>query len=315
MTAADLALLAELAGPGVSAPAPGGDPAAVDALLRSPAVYGALFGGPDVDARLFASPYLVFTVLVHRVAAELERAAFVDEWLGPGRTVPVFDVAALREFLADGARRAFLAELLASFTKVASGSVWRRTPRGWRRRRYSDLDPVELAQAGALVPQRGRRLAGRPALQTRCRDRDEPAGHVARRGAEPTSASASARTSIAMDERELRRVDGIQHRRSMHIEGQWNQLHSSGLGRRSAGQPDRSARIPPPQRHGADHRHSGAQKNEIPWPASTHASTLIDQIPQLILACCPMRTPNVEMMLPLSAVTSAADAAAAALTT
>jgi hypothetical protein len=35
---------------------------------------------------------------------------------------------------------------------VASGSVWRRTPRGWRRRRYSDLDPVELAQLLEVVP-------------------------------------------------------------------------------------------------------------------------------------------------------------------
>jgi hypothetical protein len=144
LTAADLALLAELAGPGA--------PAQVEALLRHPAVYAGLFGGGDADTRLFASPYLAFTVLVHRVAADLEQAAFVDEWLGPGRTVPVFDVAALREFLADGGRRAFLAELLASYTKVASGSVWRRTPRGWRRRRYSDLDPIELAQLLEVVP-------------------------------------------------------------------------------------------------------------------------------------------------------------------
>jgi hypothetical protein len=152
LTAADLALLADVAGPGVSAEALGGDPALVDVALRSPEVHAALFGGSDVDARLFASPYLVFSVLVHRVAAELEQAAFVEEWLGPGRTVPVFDVAALREFLAEQARRAFLAELLASYTRVASGSVWRRTPRGWRRRRYSDLDPIELAQLLEVVP-------------------------------------------------------------------------------------------------------------------------------------------------------------------
>jgi len=152
LTAADLSLLAELAGPDVSARALAGDPGRVDALLRSPVVHEALFGGTEVDARLYASPFLVFSVLVHGVAAELERAAFVEEWLGPGRTVPVFDVAALREFLADQARRAFLAELLTSFTRVASGSVWRRTARGWRRRRYSDLDPVELAQLLEVVP-------------------------------------------------------------------------------------------------------------------------------------------------------------------
>jgi hypothetical protein len=165
LTAADLALLAELAGPDVSVPALAADPALVDALLGSAAVYAALFAGADVDARLFASPYLVFSVLVQRVAAELEQAAFVDEWLGPGRTVPVFDVASLREFLADPGRRAFLAELLTSYTRVASGTVWRRTPRGWRRRRYSDLDPVELAQLLEVVP-----ASQRPAICRRLGD-------------------------------------------------------------------------------------------------------------------------------------------------
>ena len=140
---ADLALLAALAE--VPPDELRADPGRVEALLRSTAVHRALLGGPELDPRLFASPYLVFSVLVHRVAAELEAAAFVEEWLGPGRTVPVFDVAALREFLGDAGRRSFLAELLASYARVASGSVWERTARGWRRRRYSDLDPVQLA--------------------------------------------------------------------------------------------------------------------------------------------------------------------------
>src|SRR5215472_16393096 len=100
LTAAEMALLAELAGGGVTAEALHGDSTAVAALLRGPAVYSALFGGGEVDARVFASPYLVFCVLVNRVAAELDRDAFVDEWVGPGRTIPVFDVASLREFLA-----------------------------------------------------------------------------------------------------------------------------------------------------------------------------------------------------------------------
>ncbi len=162
---ADLAVLVAASGGDVSLEALQADPARVEALLRSPAVHRALFGGPDLDPRVFASPYLVFSVLVSRVAVELEQAAFVEEWLGPGRTVPVFDVAALREFLGEAGRRAFLAELLASYTKVASGSVWQRTARGWRRRRYSDLDPVSLAQLLEVVP-----AAQRPAVCRRLGD-------------------------------------------------------------------------------------------------------------------------------------------------
>ena len=54
-------------------------------------------------------------------------------------------MAELRDFLAAPWRRLFLAELLASYTHVASGSVLVRTPRGFRRQRFSELDPVRLA--------------------------------------------------------------------------------------------------------------------------------------------------------------------------
>src|SRR5215467_16192634 len=130
------------------------DPAKLDELLRSPAVFEALFASAtERDPLLSASPFLAFSVLVNRVATDLEHAVFIEEWLGPTRTVPVFDVASLREFMARNSHRAFLAELLASYTHVASGSVWQRTARGWRRRRYSELDPVRLTQLLEVVPE------------------------------------------------------------------------------------------------------------------------------------------------------------------
>ena len=149
LTAADLELLR--AAGSEAAEQTNTDPAAgLEELLRSPAVYEALFRS-DSDPLMSASPFLVFSVLVNQVARDLEHAAFVEEWLGPARTVPVFDVASLREFLAEASHRVFLAELLASYTHVASGSVWQRTARGWRRRRYSELDPVRLAQLLEVV--------------------------------------------------------------------------------------------------------------------------------------------------------------------
>lgn len=150
LTRADLRLLA--AASGEPAGQLQGNPALVESVLASPAAYRTLFGESDRDPLLVASPFLVFSVLVGRVAGDLEQAAFVEEWLGPGRTVPVFDVASLRELLAAPGHRVFLAELLASYTRVSSGVVWQRTPRGWRRRRYSDLDPVRLAGLLELVP-------------------------------------------------------------------------------------------------------------------------------------------------------------------
>ena len=131
----DRALLAE--------PSPGRP---LTALLSSTEVERLVFGqGATFDPFHVASPFLTFAVAIHRVAERLAGAAYIDEWIGPRQRVPVFAVEPLREVLADPLRRFFFAELLASYTHVTSGSVWTATRRGWRRRRFSELDPVQLA--------------------------------------------------------------------------------------------------------------------------------------------------------------------------
>ena len=131
-------------------------PEDVDELLSSDALFDVVFGtdtAPSV-VHVGMTPFLVFGVLVNKVAKDLSETAFVPEWVGAGQRLPVFDVETLREFVADGVRRFFLIEFLASFTKIASGAVWVRTSRGYRRRRFSELDPVSLAEmVDALPPQ------------------------------------------------------------------------------------------------------------------------------------------------------------------
>jgi hypothetical protein len=118
----------------------------IEDLLGSPDVYQGVFGrGRDDDPLLHVSPFLVFAVAVQRAVKDLEAATYVPEWSGIGRRTPVFDVGRLRDFVADPWCRLFLAELLASFTHVASGSIVVTTRRGLRRRRFSELDPVLLA--------------------------------------------------------------------------------------------------------------------------------------------------------------------------
>lgn len=120
------------------------EPERIEALVESPAAFEQVFRA-DRDPLLLVSPALAFSILLAAARRDLRDVRFVREWLGPGRSVPVFDVEPLRDFLEDPLRRAFLAELLASYTHVTSGSVWRRTRRGWRRQRFSELDPVQLA--------------------------------------------------------------------------------------------------------------------------------------------------------------------------
>ena len=164
LTAADLRLLAVVADERPEALR--SDPDRLVALLGAPATEAAVLG-PALDDEPFlrASSFLTFAVAVHRSAACLEGVTSTLEWVGPRQRLPVFDVASLRDFLADPLRRLFLVELLASFTSVASGSTWERTRRGWRRRRFSELDPVRLASLLEVVGE-----AERPGVYRRLGD-------------------------------------------------------------------------------------------------------------------------------------------------
>jgi hypothetical protein len=176
LTDADLRLLASMAaasaGPltGAGPAADGswlrGDPEALLRLLEDPAVFQAV--APDTAAAGWAgpaSPFLVFAAFVQRATAELAGLGYLPERTGPRQRVPLFDAPALRDFLDAPARRLFLAELLASFTRVASGRYRSRTGGRVRTRRYSELDPVRLAGLLDAVPQ-----AERPGVYRRLGD-------------------------------------------------------------------------------------------------------------------------------------------------
>jgi hypothetical protein len=157
LTDGDAALLCAEAAPGTR----GGEPRAVlrqrrggiDDLLSSPGIFRVVFaGGGESEPLVGISPFLAFALAVHRAARELGSATYAEEWVGVGRRTPVFDASQLREFLSAPWHRFFLAELLASYTHVASGSVLVSTRRGFRRQRFSELDPVRLAGLLEVVP-------------------------------------------------------------------------------------------------------------------------------------------------------------------
>jgi hypothetical protein len=136
-------------------------------LIADPRVFEAVFGpgdtaaGPRAQASL-ASPFLIFAVAVHRAAAELGTMDHVAERSGQRQRVPLFDAPQLREFLGSPARRLFLAELLASFTRNA-GAPYRAPSRGQRGtrqaraargvRRFSELDLARMAGLLDAVPE------------------------------------------------------------------------------------------------------------------------------------------------------------------
>jgi hypothetical protein len=174
LTDADLELLTSVS-PDVAEPARAGawlrrHPEQLPGLIGSPRVFQAVFGpgggapGPEAAAAL-ASPFLIFAVAVHRAAAELESMDHVPERSGPRQRVPLFDAADLRDFLGSPARRLFLAELLASFTRAAGGQYWTAVRGRPRARRFSELDLTRMAAQLDTVPE-----ADRPGVYRRLGD-------------------------------------------------------------------------------------------------------------------------------------------------
>jgi hypothetical protein len=130
------------------------DPEALLRLLEHPGVFRAVLGPADASQgwAVPASPFLVFAAFVQQATAELAAMDHVPERTGLRQRVPLFDAPALRDFLGEPARRLFLAELLASFTHVASGRYRVRAGGRTRTRRFSELDPVQLAGLLDAVP-------------------------------------------------------------------------------------------------------------------------------------------------------------------
>jgi hypothetical protein len=132
------------------------DPGTLQAVLSDQEVAGVVLGHSEGETGAQtppASPFLVFAVAVHRAAAELASARHVSERTGPRQRVPLFDAPELRDFLSAAQRRLFLAELLASFTKVSSGRYQVRSHGQVRTRRFSELDPVRMAGLLEAVPE------------------------------------------------------------------------------------------------------------------------------------------------------------------
>jgi hypothetical protein len=130
----------------------------IEEVLADPRVFEAVFGatGAAAGEAVSVSAFLAFGVAVHRAVADLSTMDYLPERSGMRQRVPVFDTPELRDFLGSAARRLFLAELLASFTRVASGRYRVRSGGRSRTRRFSELDPVRLAGLLEVAPEESR---------------------------------------------------------------------------------------------------------------------------------------------------------------
>jgi len=86
------------------------------------------------------SPCFLFNILLRQAVSELETQTYTIEH-EKGLRIPVFDANEVVHFLDDRTVLNYLAQMLASFTKIESFTLPVRERKGvWRKYRYSDMD-------------------------------------------------------------------------------------------------------------------------------------------------------------------------------
>jgi len=109
-----------------------------DSFIRNEKVFSRIMN--EEEAFLRISPQLYFEILLRKTRSRLHDAGYTVERTGRN-TIPVFDLKDVDEFLSRESVLAYLADMLASFTKIESYKISYPVRKGiWRTIRYSDLD-------------------------------------------------------------------------------------------------------------------------------------------------------------------------------
>lgn len=105
----------------------------------------------DLEVLVRVSPYLLFSVLLRRVRSDLKEKAFVLDRDADGKRIPVFEAAQAGQLLGDPPMRDYLTEMLCSFVRTNIAVLYRQEGRGWRKRKFSDMDMDDMMALCQLV--------------------------------------------------------------------------------------------------------------------------------------------------------------------
>jgi len=110
----------------------------------------------DEEIMIKISPELLFEILLRKAFKELEKIPHTIERVG-SQKIPVFDRPEVIQFLAEERNLIYLAEMLASFTRIESFIIPVRVRKGiWRKIRFNDMDIDSLIRFCEIVDEEHR---------------------------------------------------------------------------------------------------------------------------------------------------------------
>lgn len=120
----------------------------LDVMLEDDRLVRRLLGDEQVLLRV--SPSLVFSVLLRRVIRDLHERPYTLERT-PAETVAVFDAPRVRRFIAEPAIWSYLVNMLASFIRTETVTVFVKEGEHYRRRRFNTLNMEDMIALAGLV--------------------------------------------------------------------------------------------------------------------------------------------------------------------
>lgn len=105
----------------------------------------------DEDILIRISPRLLFDILLRRALKDIERETYTLERVGAVDRIPVFDNERVASLMKDKRLRDYLCDVLASFTRIQSATVYFKSGRVYHRRSYSDMDVDDMIAIAGLV--------------------------------------------------------------------------------------------------------------------------------------------------------------------
>ncbi len=120
----------------------------LDVVLDDDRLVQRLLGDDQVLLRV--SPRLVFSVLLRRVSRDLCERSYTLERTS-AETVAVFDAPRVRRFIAEPAIGTYLVDMLSSFIRTETVTVWVRRGGHYRRRRFNTLNLEDMIELAGLV--------------------------------------------------------------------------------------------------------------------------------------------------------------------
>ncbi len=129
-------------------------PDLVDTMLGDDKLLRRVTSEQDVLLRI--SPRLLFDILVRAAIREMQRQPYTIERIGVEGRIPVFDSGEVLELMKDRQVRDYLSDMLASFTKTETSTVYIKARHGFRRRTYSDMDLDDMVQLSDMLDEEAR---------------------------------------------------------------------------------------------------------------------------------------------------------------